>query len=65
MVKYVVPFWVQVALLGFAEFRVGKSTPKTLAEWGGWGELLSSLGWKWGDMGCEWGGMGWNQEWGG
>src|SRR5580765_6373201 len=24
----------------------------------------TSLGWKWGDMGCEWGGMGWRARWG-
>jgi hypothetical protein len=30
-----------------------------------WGKPTDKPGVKWGDMGCEWGGMGWNARWGG
>jgi len=30
-----------------------------------WGKADVKPGVKWGDMGCEWGGMGWNGGWGG
>jgi hypothetical protein len=29
-----------------------------------WGKPTDKPGVKWGDMGCEWGGMGWNARWG-
>jgi hypothetical protein len=35
----------------------GPWSPCSEVGWNGV-RLVSSLGWKWGDMGCEWGGMG-------